>query len=95
MIGNDERECGTAKAHTIKILWIGRPGMEVSQTQQNSLTGNADGGCSTTTMSIRFILNCIVYSPNKYRETEGIKDIGTQFWNQGRTEEIKDRVLHL
>lgn len=31
----------------------------------------------------------------KYRETEGIKDIGTQFWNQGRTEEIKDRVLHL
>ena len=21
--------------------------------------------------------------------------IGTQFWNQGRTEEIKDRVLHL
>ena len=31
----------------------------------------------------------------KYRETEGRKDIGTQFWNQGRTEEIKDRVLHL
>ena len=21
--------------------------------------------------------------------------IGTQFWNQGRTAEIKDRVLHL
>ena len=21
--------------------------------------------------------------------------IGTQFWNQGRTQEIKDRVLHL
>ena len=21
--------------------------------------------------------------------------IGTQYWNQGRTEEIKDRVLHL
>ena len=21
--------------------------------------------------------------------------IGTQFWNQGRTEEIRDRVLHL
>ena len=32
---------------------------------------------------------------NKYRETEGIKDIGTNFWNQGRTEEIKDRVLHM
>ena len=37
----------------------------------------------------------IVYSPNKYRETEGSKDIGTNFWNQGRTEEIKDRVLHI
>jgi ribonucleoside-triphosphate reductase len=21
--------------------------------------------------------------------------LGTQFWNQGRTEEIRDRVLHL
>ena len=21
--------------------------------------------------------------------------IGTQFWNQGRTEEIKDRVVHI
>ena len=40
-------------------------------------------------------LYCIVYSPSKYRETEGIKDIGTQFWNQGRTEEIADRVLHV
>ena len=37
----------------------------------------------------------IVYSPNKYRETEGIKDIGTNYWNQGRTQEIKERVLHL
>lgn len=37
----------------------------------------------------------IVYSPNKYRETEGIKDIGTNFWNYGRTEEIKNRTLHL
>lgn len=31
----------------------------------------------------------------KYRETEGIKDIGSQFWNQGRTQEIKERYVHL
>ena len=37
----------------------------------------------------------IVYSPNKYRETEGIKDIGSHFWNYGRTEEIKERYVHL
>jgi len=40
-------------------------------------------------------LYCIVYSPNKYRETEGIKDIGSHFWNAGRTEEIRDRFVHL
>lgn len=39
--------------------------------------------------------DCIVYSPNKYRETEGSKDIGTNDWNQGRVQEIKERVLHL
>ncbi len=39
--------------------------------------------------------DCIVYSPNKYRETEGIKDIGSNFWNAGRTQEIKERVVHL
>ena len=39
--------------------------------------------------------DCIVYSPNKYRETEGIKDIGSNFWNQGRTQEIDERVIHL
>ena len=39
--------------------------------------------------------DCIVYSPNKYREAEGIKDIGSNFWNQGRTQEIKERVVHL
>lgn len=33
--------------------------------------------------------------PIKYLEREGIKDIGTNFWNQGRTEEIAERVLHL
>ena len=30
---------------------------------------------------------------NAARRTCGY--IGTQFWNQGRTQEIKDRVLHL
>lgn len=39
--------------------------------------------------------NCIVYSPHKYRETEGKKDIGSNFWNQGRTQEIKQRYVHL
>lgn len=33
--------------------------------------------------------------PIKYQETEGIKDIGTNDWNQGRVQEIKERVLHL
>ena len=46
---------------------------------------------------VNFVINkyCIVYSPNKYRETEGIKDIGTNQWNYGRTQEIADRVVHL
>ena len=39
--------------------------------------------------------NCIVHSPNKYRETEGRKDIGANFWNQGRTDEINNRFVHL
>jgi len=30
---------------------------------------------------------------NAARRTCGY--IGTQFWNQGRTQEIKERVLHL
>jgi len=37
----------------------------------------------------------MIHSPDKYRETEGIKDIGTNFWNPGRTEEISDRFEHL
>lgn len=37
----------------------------------------------------------IVYSLSKYRETEGIKDIGSHFWNYGRTQEIKERYVHL
>ena len=56
-----------------------------------------DGGRSTTIKS-RFEINsdnCIVYSLNKYRETEGNKDIGSHFWNEGRTQEIRDRVMHL
>ena len=44
---------------------------------------------------MKILSNCIVYSPNKYRETEGIKDIGSNFWNQGRTQEIKERYVHL
>ena len=31
----------------------------------------------------------------KYWETNGTYDIGTNFWNKGRTAEIGDRVLHL
>ena len=31
----------------------------------------------------------------KYRETEGSKDIGTHFWSQGRTDEIRNRYVHL
>ena len=41
------------------------------------------------------ILYGIVYSPNKYRETEGIKDIGSNFWNDGRTDEIAHRYVHV
>ena len=33
--------------------------------------------------------------PSKYSESWGIKDIGSNFWNQGRTEEIRDRYVHL
>lgn len=71
-IGNDKRERGTVKTHTIKILGIGRSNMEVIQTQRNSLTGKADGGRSESIISGR---SSIVYSTPliKYRETEGIK----------------------
>jgi hypothetical protein len=31
----------------------------------------------------------------KYRETEGIKDVGTNFWNEGKTQEIASRYVHL
>ena len=33
--------------------------------------------------------------PLKYLEREGINDLGENFWNLGRTQEIKERVLHL
>ena len=41
--------------------------------------------------------NIIWYSlfPLKYFEREGIKDIGTNFFNQGRTDEIRKRYVHL
>ena len=41
--------------------------------------------------------NIIWYSlfPLKYLEREGIKDIGTNFFNQGRTDEIRNRDVHL
>lgn len=76
--------------------------MQVTQTQRNSLTDNADGRRSTIIIPDSCLkknsknYNGMTYSPlSKYRETEGIKDIGTQFWNQGRTAEIFDRILHL
>jgi hypothetical protein len=31
----------------------------------------------------------------KYRETDGTNDLGGNYWNKGRTEEIAERVLHL
>jgi hypothetical protein len=31
----------------------------------------------------------------KYSERNGIKDLGDNFWNKGKTQEIKERVLHL
>lgn len=64
VVGNDKRECGIAKAHTIRILGIGLSSMEVTQTQRNSLTDNADGGRSETIILHR------LYSPNRLYETE-------------------------
>lgn len=46
----------------------------------------------------RSFLSCvegIVYSSNKYRETEGSKDIGVNGWNAGKQEEISNRYKHL
>lgn len=34
------------------------------------------------------------YSLSPY-ESRGTRDLGSQFWNQGRTAEIKDRYIHL
>ena len=59
MTGNGGRECGIAKAHTIKILGIGLSSMEVTQTQRNSLTNNNDGERSETIILHR------LYSPNR------------------------------
>lgn len=84
---------------TIKIIRVGITECASHSHASNPLTGNTDGKRSTTIIpriNISYVfIDCIVYSPNKYRETEGIKDIGTNFWNQGRTQEIKERALHL
>ena len=31
----------------------------------------------------------------KYPERDGINDIGSNLWNKGKTQEIKERVLHI
>nr|DAL64036.1 MAG TPA_asm: hypothetical protein [Caudoviricetes sp.] len=60
--------------------------MQVTQTHRSSLAHNGDGERSTTIIPINniklfiikriiILLNCIVYSPHKYRETEGKKRI--------------------
>lgn len=58
-VGNNKRECGTVKTHTIKILGIGLSSMEVAQTQRNLLTDKADEGRSETIILHR------LYSPNR------------------------------
>lgn len=73
-VGNDKRECGTNKVHTIKILGIGLSSMEVAQTQRNLLTDNADEGRSETIILHR------LYSPNRIGNITKVtvdKDIGT------------------
>lgn len=46
-------------------------------------------------------LNKLMYSliplhrSMKYLEREGINDLGNNYWNKGKTAEIKERVLHL
>ena len=39
----------------------------------------------------------LLYSlfPLKYAERQGSKDLGENLWNEGRTEEITHRVLHI
>ena len=97
MTGNGERECGIAKAHTIKIFWIGQPSMEVTQTHRNPLTHNGDGGRSTSIIS--GCENSMVYSnPLKYYESRGINDLGytrvkgDTRYNDPKNQEIKERV---
>ena len=31
----------------------------------------------------------------KYPERDGINDLGDNFWNKGRTQDIGDRYIHL
>lgn len=35
------------------------------------------------------------YKPYNIGKPRVTRYVGTQFWNQGRTQEIKDRVLHV
>jgi hypothetical protein len=76
--------------------------MQVTQTHRNFRTDNAAEGRSTTIIpSYYFIIELysllplIIKYENKYLETEGIKDLGENFWNVGKTKEIRSRVMHL
>lgn len=40
-------------------------------------------------------MECIVHSLLNISKERVLRYIGSQFWNQGRTQEIKERVLHL
>jgi len=50
-------------------------------------------------MEIIYIFNYINkrYSlfPLKYYENRGIKDVGVNFWNDGKTQEIASRYKHI
>lgn len=48
-------------------------------------------------MALNNLISIRLYSllPVKYHESEGRKDIGTNLWNKGRTQEISQRVNHL
>lgn len=48
-------------------------------------------------VALNNLISIRLYSllPVKYHESEGRKDIGTNLWNKGRTQEISQRVNHL
>lgn len=80
MTGNGERECGTAKAHTIKNFRIGKPSVEVTQTQRDSLTCYDDGGRSETITPLRLYSPNRLFNRNKYYESNGIKILERLSW---------------